>query len=59
MKTNISLLSTNEPDRATTEHLQNNLGRRDGSIRGIMLNAKRVNFERAIGLTKPPEEFLS
>ena len=34
------------------------LARRDGTIRGVMLNTKMANLDRVFGLTKPTEDFF-
>lgn len=36
---------------------QNDLARRDGSIRGVMLNTETANLDRVFGLTKPTKDF--
>jgi hypothetical protein len=60
MKTNLKSSHLNdESHQITAEPLQNDLARRDGTIRGIMLNAKPVNLEQVFGLTKPTEDFSS
>jgi hypothetical protein len=59
MKTNLKSSHFNAPHQLTAEPPQNDLTRRDGTIRGIILNAKRVNLEQVFGLTKPTEDFSS
>jgi len=46
------------PDKAPDDAFErDDLTRRDGSIRGVILNTTLVNFDRVFGLTKPTEDF--
>ena len=58
MKTNLKPCLSNEPDQVTDTPVQNDLARRDGTIRGVILNAKTVNLDRVFGLTKPTKDFF-
>jgi hypothetical protein len=58
MKTNLKPYLSNEPDQVADTPVQNDLARRDGTIRGVILNAKTVNPDRVFGLTKPTKDFF-
>jgi hypothetical protein len=58
MKTNLKPSRPTVPDQVTDDAAErNDLTRRDGTIRGVMLSTKTANSDRVFGLAKPTEDF--
>jgi hypothetical protein len=56
MKTKIKPTRSKAPDQVTDTHDRNDLTRRNGSIRGVMLNVRISAPDRVLGLAKQTKD---